>query len=176
MPIINGNITTGGTSQIAVAAGHNILGATFVATTEVGWLNFGSSFTWASTGVNITTDLITVTAEHNLTNRQAITVTGAGLPTGIVAGTVYYAVVTSPFIFGFATSDVNAQAGTLINLTTVGSGSSTLVISAAVNVGIPFFLNTPLVLSSFEYPDITKAWNIFSATTSSKFSIIYTTP
>lgn len=175
MPILNVNITTGTTPQIVLGAGNNILNAELVATTEDGWLNFGSSGTWASTGVDIATDLITTTAPHGFTNRQAVTVTTAGsLPTGISISTVYYLVVTSPTTFGFATTDVNAKTGTLINLTGAGAGVSTVVVQAGPNIGTPFFLNTPLFLSASEYPDITKAWNIYSASSNAKIAILIT--
>jgi len=175
MSVLNVNITTGGTSQQILAAGNNILNACLVATTEDGWLNFGSNASWASTGVDTATDLITTSSPHGLTNRQAVTVTTAGtLPTGISAATVYYLIVPSVTTFGFATTDVNAQAGTLINLTAAGTGASTVVVQAAENVGIPYFLNTPLFLNAAEYPDITKAWNVYSANTNSKIAVLFT--
>lgn len=175
MSVINVNITTGGTSQQILTAGNNIFNACLVATTEDGWLNFGSNVSWASTGVDTTTDLITTTSPHNLTQGQAITVTTAGtLPTGISAATVYYLIVPSTTTFGFATTYVNSQAGTLINITGAGAGASTVVVQAGVDIGIPYFLNTPLFLNSAEYPDITKAWNVYSATTNSKLAVMIT--
>jgi len=174
MPIINANITTGGTAQTVLPA-SNILNAMLTATTEDGWLNFGSSITWASTGVDTAAETVTTTTPHNLAQGQAITVTTTGsLPTGISAATVYYVIVISPTVFAFASSYVNALAGTKINLTTAGSGTSTVVVQAGVNIGIPYFQNVPLFLSAAEYPDITKAWSIYSATSNSKLSIMIT--
>lgn len=176
MPIINVNITTGGTAQSPIAAGNGILNAELIATTEDGWLNLGSSTTFASTGVDTATDLITTSSNHNLTQGQAVTLATTGtLPTGLSAATVYYVIVSTPTVFGLATTYVNSQAGTLINITGVGAGTSTVVIQAGANVGIPYFLNTPLFLNASEYPDITKAWSIYSATTNSKIAILFST-
>lgn len=176
MSIVNVNITTGGTAQTVIAAGNGILNAVLTATTEDGWLNLGSSVVWPSTGVDTTTDLITVSANHNLTTGQSVTVTTAGsLPTGISTSTVYFIIAPTATTFGFATTYVNALAGTLINLTAVGSGNSTVVVQAAVNIGIPFFANTPLFINAAEYPDITKAWSVYSATTNSKLAIMFST-
>ena len=177
MPILNVNITTGGTPQTVLSAGAGVINANLIATTEDGWLNFGSSVAFASTGVDTVTDLITANAPHNFSQGQAVTLTTAGvLPTGLSAATVYYVVVSTPTAFGLSTTYVNSQARTLINITGAGSGNSTVVVQAGVNVGIPFFLNTPLFLSSAEYPDITRAWSVYSATTNSKLTILYSTP
>lgn len=176
MAVININITTGGTSQIVLPFGNGILNAMLCATTEDGWLNFGTSTDWQSTEVSTASDLITTSTNHNLTQGQAVTLTtSGGLPTGVAVSTVYYLIVPSPTTFGFATTYANSLAGTLINLTTAGTGKSTAVVQGGVNIGIPIFLNTPLFLNASEYPDITKAWNVYSATSNSKLSILYTT-
>lgn len=175
MPIVNVNITTGGTPQTVLPA-NNILNAEITATTEDGWLNFGSSAAFASTGVDTAADSITTTVPHGLSQGQAVTLTTTGvLPTGLSAATVYYVIFISPTEFALATTYVNALAGTKINITAVGSGSSTVVVQGGANIGIPYFLNTPLFLTAAEYPDITKAWSIYSATSNSKLAILYTT-
>lgn len=177
MPILNINFTNGTTPQTVLAAGNNILNAVLLATTEDGWLNFGSSASFASTGVDTGTDLITTSTPHNLTQGQAVTLTTAGtLPTGLAAATVYYVIVISPTEFALATTYVNSQAGTKINITAAGSGSSTVVVQAGVNIGIPFFQNVPLFLSAAEYPDLTRAWSIYSATTNAKLALLITLP
>jgi len=173
MPIVNVNITTGGTAQTVLAAGAGVINAEITATTEDAWLNFGSSAAFASTGVDTASDTITTTSPHGLSQGQAVTLTTAGtLPTGLSAATVYYVIVVTPTEFGLATTYVNSQAGTKINITGAGSGASTVVVQAGVNVGIPLFLNTPKTLNSSEFPDITKAWSVYSATSNSKLSIL----
>lgn len=176
MPVLNINITTGTTPQTVLAAGSGVINAALIATTEDGWLNFGSTVAFASTGVDTTTDLITTSAQHGLTQGQAVTVATTGtLPTGLSAATVYYVIWSSAYAFGLATTYVNAQAGTLINLTGAGAGASTVVVQAGVNVGIPYFLNTPLFLNGSEYKDISKAWSIYSATSNAKIAILMET-
>lgn len=177
MPIVNVIITNGTTPQTILSANSGVLNASVIATTEDGWLFFGSSAAFASTGVDTDADTITTTSPHGLTQGQSVTLTTAGvLPTGLSAATVYFVIVISPTVFALATTYVNSQAGTKINLTGAGSGASTVVVQGGVNIGIPVFLNTPLFLNGQEYPDISKAWSYFSATTAAKLAILITTP
>lgn len=176
MPILNINITTGTTPQTVLSANVGVINACLVATTEDGVLNFGSSVAFASTGVDIVADTITTSTPHGLVLGQAVTLTTTGtLPTGLAAATVYYVIAVSPTTISLATTYVNAQAATAINITGVGAGSSTVVIQAGVNVGLPFFVNTPLFLNSSEQPDICKAWSVYSASSNAKIAILYST-
>jgi len=177
MPILNVNITTGTTVQTIIPAGNNILNAELTATTEDGWLNFGTSVAFASTGVDTSLDTITTNAVHNLITGQGVYLTTTGvLPTGLSAATLYYVIAVTPTELGLATTYVNSLAGTKINITAAGSGSSAIITQAGVNSGIPFFLNTPLFLNATEYPDINKAWSVYSATTNAKIAVLITTP
>lgn len=88
--------------------------------------------TFSYTAVNITDDTITVTPGTRLETGTKVRFTGAGLPTGLSAGTDYYAVFSSivnstSTKFSFATSRSNAVNGVIIDLTNAGSGTSTIV-------------------------------------------------
>lgn len=81
----------------------------------------------ANTGVNTGTDVITINTPANdwLQTGQAVALTGAGLPTGLTAGTYYVIRVTSTTL-KLASSLANAQNGTQVDITAVGSGTATL--------------------------------------------------
>lgn len=95
--------------------------------------NYGSStaltFTASDSGGKL---LLTTTANLEADGisiaRQAFTVTNVGgaLPTGLVAGTIYYAIRVSTTSIKVATSLANAEAGTAINYTNTGSGTNTI--------------------------------------------------
>ncbi len=72
-------------------------------------------------------DTLTFGAAHGLeTGDGPVRVSGAGLPTGLSAGTDYYVVKVSATVIKLATSLTNALAGTIIDLTTDGSAAQTL--------------------------------------------------
>ena len=81
----------------------------------------------ANSGVNTATDVITINSGANdwLQTGQAVALTGAALPTGLTAGTYYVIRVTSTTI-KLASSLANAQNGTQVDITAVGSGTATL--------------------------------------------------
>ncbi|HET9432587.1 MAG TPA: hypothetical protein VFO37_02465, partial [Chitinophagaceae bacterium] len=54
---------------------------------------------------------------------MAVTVSGGGLPTPLVAGTIYYAIVVDATNISLATNTANALAGTVIVLTGAGVGT-----------------------------------------------------
>lgn len=78
-----------------------------------------------TSGVNSVTDMITV-ASHNYWTGLAVNLTtSGGFPGGLGAGT-YYVIKVDGNRFKLATSLVNAQAGTAIDITTAGTGNLTL--------------------------------------------------
>lgn len=75
-------------------------------------------------------------AGHGLVTGQAVQLAGAGLPTGLVAGTTYYVIVLSSSTFAFATTPANAAAGVGITTTGTSTGAQTFQpISLAVPAG-----------------------------------------
>lgn len=87
---------------------------------------------FASTDVIIGSDTVTITG-HGFTTGVKVTLTTAGaLPTGLVVLTDYYLIVVDANTIKFATSQANALAGTAIDLTGAGSGSSTVVVTTTI--------------------------------------------
>lgn len=64
-----------------------------------------------------------VTSSAGFYNGMAVTVSGGGLPTPLVAGTVYYAIIVSATKIALATTTANALAGTKLVLTGAGVGT-----------------------------------------------------
>lgn len=58
---------------------------------------------------------------------------GGVLPTGLAANTTYYAILNTDGTISFATSLVNAQAGTKVSITSQGSGVMSIGITASQN-------------------------------------------
>ena len=87
----------------------------------------------AFSSVTTATDTITTSGAHNLTTGDPIefTLSGGVLPTyldgpttySLVAGTIYYAVVTGASTFKVATTKANALASTVLDLNGAGSGA-----------------------------------------------------
>lgn len=108
--------------------------------TEVAWfdqvaanividVNTPGAVTAASaTDINTSTEVITVASSgtHDFTTGLKVQVTtSSALPTGISAVTDYFVISLSSTTFQLASSLVNAQAGTPINITAVGTGTQT---------------------------------------------------
>lgn len=89
----------------------------------VTWPNLASTFT--TSDVNTSTEVITVGRDIPTTTPIKFSSTGA-VPTGLVAGTTYYAIRNDATSIKVASSVANAQAGTAIDLTAVGSGTHTI--------------------------------------------------
>lgn len=87
-------------------------------------LNFDATVT----GVNIATEQIVVPSNNWLITGQAVTLAAVGagaLPTGLAAGTYYVIRIDSTHI-QLASSLANAEAGTAVNITAVGTGLASL--------------------------------------------------
>lgn len=118
-------------------------------------VNTPSNKDWASSEVDTATDLITTATTAGLYTGLAVTVTTAGvLPTGLATSTTYYIVYVANNVFGFATTRANALAGTLINLTAAGSGTSTVVPTALAGASVT-------VQGSFDYAQGAESPNWF---------------
>ncbi len=83
---------------------------------------------------SISTDKVTTSSAHGISTGFAMlfsTVSASTPPTGLTNQTTYYAIVTSPVDFKLASSQVNALAGTAINITALtGGGTLTLAPTA----------------------------------------------
>lgn len=89
----------------------------------LGWSDFNDSFTFATTDVNTTTDIITKTA-HGLIDGDKVNFTSSTtLPGGLSAGTVYYVKVASSSTFQVSTT----LGGAAVDLTSQGTGTHTLI-------------------------------------------------
>lgn len=86
---------------------------------------FSKDSTFATTDLNTTNDQIVVGRNIPTTTPLKFTSTGT-LPTGLVAGTKYYAINISATVIKVATTIANAQAGTAIDFTDQGSGTHTI--------------------------------------------------
>lgn len=86
---------------------------------------FSKDSTFATTDLNTTNDQIVVGRNIPTTTPLKFTSTGT-LPTGLVAGTKYYAINISATVIKVATTIANAQVGTAIDFTDQGSGTHTI--------------------------------------------------
>jgi hypothetical protein len=75
---------------------------------------------------NATTNALTTATAHGLVTGSRVRMVGGTLPTPLLANTDYFAIVSSTTSLTLATTLVNAQAGTAIDLTDAGSGALTL--------------------------------------------------
>ena len=89
----------------------------------VNWFKKASTF--ATTDLNTTNDQIVV--GRNIPTTTPLKFSSSGtLPSGLVAGTRYYAININATTIKVATSIANAQAGTAIDFTDQGSGTHTI--------------------------------------------------
>ena len=86
----------------------------------------GDVATALSYTANATTNALTTASAHGLVTGSRVRMVGGTLPTPLLANTDYFAIVSSTTSLTLATTLVNAQAGTAIDLTDAGSGALTL--------------------------------------------------
>lgn len=98
-----------------------------------------ATYAGATSAINLTSNAITVSA-HGLTTGSQLRITTTGTrPTPLAGGTDYYAIIVDDDTIKLATSLVNAEAGTAIDLTALGYGTQTLDLTdlnVAVNMEI----------------------------------------
>ncbi len=85
-------------------------------------------------GVNTSTDLVTSTSHGFVTGQKILYVASTLALGGLTTNTLYWAVVSDGNTLGFATSYANAIAGTLIDLTTEGTGASQAIYQAEYEI------------------------------------------
>ena len=92
--------------------------------------------------VDTSAETITL-ANHNLTTGDAVvykapTTSGGSTVGGLSDGTTYYVIVVDSTTIKLATSSSNATAGTAVNLTATGQGTSTLQVLTSLIVGYEY--------------------------------------
>lgn len=92
------------------------------------------SFTFLPAAVDTTADTITV-GKNIKTGTPLVFSSTGGVPAGLTAGTVYYAVNVDATKIKVASSLANAQAGTTLDLTTQGTGTHTVACQIRWNGG-----------------------------------------
>lgn len=91
-----------------------------------------SNKTFTNTNVSVANDTVTITA-HGFLTGIAVTLTSSGtLPGGLATATTYYLIKVDADTIKFATSLVNALAGTAVNITDTGTvaATQTVVVTA----------------------------------------------
>lgn len=134
MPVIKiintGTQTTGEMTGTTYGAAISLDGAkTFSVQCNV-TVDTPGNKTFASTDVSTVNDTATITGHGFSTGDKFQLTTSGALPTGLSTSTDYFAIVVDANTIGFASSLANALIGTKIDLTGVGSGTNTVVITA----------------------------------------------
>ncbi len=80
-------------------------------------------------GVSTTADTLTVTGHNWLTGQSITITTSSALPSPLLVATTYYVRVVDANTIQLSTTLANALSGTVINLTTTGSGTQTAVVN-----------------------------------------------
>lgn len=81
-------------------------------------------------------EAVTVASNNTIyTGTPVLYATSSGAIGGLTTATTYYAIRNSATSFSLATSLANALAGTMINLTSAGSGTQTLTVSGTARAG-----------------------------------------
>lgn len=137
-PIIINNLQSGITASPFVGGFSDIRNVDISTRPGSARLNFNLQSALPSTAsatftANTGTDIITTSASLEYNGHgagfQAVTVASTGtLPSPLAAATTYYVVEQTPTSYKLATSLLNANAGTTIDITTAGTGTHTLTV------------------------------------------------
>lgn len=118
-----------------------------------------SNHTFDDTDVNTGTDQITVTG-HGYSTGTSFTLTTSGtLPTPLALATTYYVIAVNSNTIQVATSLVNAQSNTAINISVAGSGTNTIHVLTnqnSVTVNVPtlrltYKISNPVKIAIFRW-------------------------
>ncbi len=85
--------------------------------------------------VDTSTELVSIPAHGFVTGVKVRLTTTGTLPAGVTTGVDYFTIAASASTLGFASSLLNAQAGTLINLTDQGSSAAVNTVTATSIAG-----------------------------------------
>ena len=141
---------TTATGDVTVASGVITAVKMYAMVREIEISSFGSGYTsvppitisapfyTSASSVNTSTEVITLTDVHPLQTGDAVIYTaGATTIGGLSTGLTYYIVRISQNTIKLATSYSNAVAGTVINLTSAGSGTQTFTYTTGQATAVP---------------------------------------
>jgi hypothetical protein len=103
----------------------------------------GFDLSFGSTDVNTTVNTITFSAPHGLLTGASVTLivpAGNTVPGGLVANTIYFAIVVDSTTIALATTLANANANVRINITSVGDGSTMRFSSFAIGANTTHYV------------------------------------
>ncbi len=83
--------------------------------------------------VSVSASSVALVKSYATGDKLTVSVYGGALPTGLTAGTQYYAIVNNDGTVSFAISLANAQIGTKVAITSQGSGVMSISITASQN-------------------------------------------
>lgn len=146
-------------SQFIVAAADKTIGANpspvrnGMIVRVTGQVGSVASTTFLAADISTSTNLVTK-ADHGLVTGQLVQVANGGtLPVGLVAATNYYIYRASSSTYGFCADIYKAKAGTLIDITNIGSGTNTVttqyteIYQADSRASISETLNSPYLFA-----------------------------
>lgn len=108
-----------------------------------------------ASSINLSTEVVTITAHGGVTGLKGQLTTTGTLPTGLATSTDYYIIKVDANSVKFASSLANAQAGTAINLTGDGSGTHTFTATALAGGT----LKVQVTNDDIEDPTVTPTWS-----------------
>lgn len=114
-----------------------------------------AAVTFVAADVDVVNNRVRI-SNHGLSVGQPIAFSaGATLPAGLVIDTAYYAIVPNGSQIGFATSRANAFAGTAVDITTVGTGTQTLIPNSFGTILLPTYIPVNALVTNAYYDVIT---------------------
>lgn len=128
---------------------------------------------FVAAGVDIVNNQVTSVA-HGFATGRKIALTGAGLPTGLIVGN-YWMIAVDADTLKFAASLVDANAGTAIDLTAVGTGTSTMTPAALTSCLVKLQESNDASVPYIDISGVTQAITVTGATflnTTSKAAFI----
>lgn len=118
---------------------------------------------FADTDVTPANDTIDITS-HGFLDGTLVTLTTSGtLPTGLATSTDYYVIVVDADTIKLASSQANALAGTPIDITGAGSGSSTVVVTTTLAGSVKIQVNNEEEGRTANWVDLPSSSTNFSA-------------
>lgn len=122
-----------------------------------------SNKAFTSADVSTGSDTITITAHGLLTGTKVTLTTSGVLPTGLAVLTDYYVIAASANTIKLATSQANALAGTAIDISGAGSGSSTVVITTTLAGSVKIQVNNEAEGETANWVDLPSSSTNFSS-------------
>lgn len=179
MSIVNAIITAANTTQVLLPPGNRSNVLFQCVSGGNGYIAFGSNvlFTANATTVDVDNDTITTPTPHGLGMGQAVLFSSAGsLPAPLNNVATYFVLPITPYVFKVCSTAANVITSppTTINLTTTGSGTTTVRVTAQNGIGIFYPANASIFFNAIEYPDICKQWSIYAPGLNDKIILLIT--